>query len=344
MPATLPAPPTAGPPHRLCVAPMLDWTDRHCRYFHRLLAPSAFLYSEMVTSGALLHGEPARHLAFSEAEKPVALQLGGSDPNDLAACALLAEQWGYDEVNLNVGCPSDRVQKGRFGACLMKEPQRVAECVAAMKAAVAIPVTVKTRIGVDEIETYRYLHDFVQLCHQAGCDSLILHARKAWLQGLSPKQNRSIPPLKYDYAYRLKEDFPELEVVLNGGIDGVEKAQDHLSRVDGVMIGRAAWNNPWLLARLQQELFGAPGAPAHRDAVLSRYRRYCESMTQQGIPLNWLIRPILGLYHGLPGNRLWKNHLVNQASRRRNDLTVLDEARQLIPLPAGFTDDAPENT
>ena len=336
MPAMPHNAPSASLTHRLCVAPMLDWTDRHCRYFHRLLAPSAYLYSEMITTGALLHGEPARQLAFSPAEKPVALQLGGSDPEALTACARLGEQWGYDEINLNVGCPSDRVQQGRFGACLMKEPGLVANCVRAMNDAVDLPVTVKTRIGVDDIESYEYLRDFVQQCQHAGCSTLILHARKAWLNGLSPKQNRTVPPLKYDYAYQLKADFPQLEVVLNGGIDSVAAASGHLQQTDGVMIGRAAWNNPWLLAELQNALFpDGPPAPALRDEVLERYGRYCQEQLTQDTPLNWLIRPILGLYHGLPGNRLWKNHLVSQAPRRPDDVTVLDEARQLIPIAPG---------
>jgi tRNA-dihydrouridine synthase A len=337
MSAKLPASPSATFSHRLSVAPMLDWTDRHCRYFHRLLAPSACLYSEMITTAALLHSNPARHLDFDAEEKPVALQLGGSDPQALAQCARLGEQWGYDEINLNVGCPSDRVQKGRFGACLMKEPELVAACLAAMRQAVSLPVTVKTRIGVDERESYAELRDFVGLCQQAGCDTVILHARKAWLQGLSPKQNRTVPPLKYEYAYRLKADFPQLEIVLNGGIDSVQATKEHLAQVDGVMIGRAAWNNPWLLAEMQRELF--PGktatAPQSRDAVLAQYRDYCQKMISQGTPLNWLIRPILGLYHALPGNRLWKNHLVSQSAQRPHDIAVLDEARQRIPQPSG---------
>ncbi len=319
--------------HRLCVAPMLDWTDRHCRYFHRLLAPSAFLYSEMVTTGAILHGSPGRHLDFSREEKPVALQLGGSDPAALAQAARLGEQWGYDEINLNVGCPSNRVQQGRFGACLMKEPVLVGQCVKAMRAVVAVPVTVKTRIGVDDMEGYRPLREFVATCRQYGCRTIILHARKAWLSGLSPKQNRTIPPLKYDYAYRLKQDFPELEIILNGGIESTDQACEHLQQVDGVMIGRAAWNNPWVLSEMQQALFPPhPATPSNRDQMLRRYRAYCELEVQHGTPLNWLIRPVLGLYHGLPGNRLWKNHLVSQAATRPEDVSILDEARAKIPL------------
>ncbi len=315
---------------------MLDWTDRHCRYFHRLLAPSAFLYSEMITTGALLHGKPERHLDFSSEEKPVALQLGGSDPDALAHAAQLGAQWGYNEINLNVGCPSDRVQQGRFGACLMKEPSLVADCLQAMSEAVNVPVTLKTRIGVDEMESYESLRDFIDTCQRSGCRTVIIHARKAWLQGLSPKQNRTIPPLKYDYAYRLKQDFPGLEVIVNGGIENADQAYKHLQHVDGVMIGRAAWNTPWVLTDMQRALL-PPHAhtPETRDSVLQQYRSYCQRQIRHGTPLNWLIRPILGLYHGLPGNRLWKNHLVSQAARRPTDITILEEARQKIPHPAG---------
>ena len=242
---------------------MLDWTDRHCRYFHRLLAPDAVLYTEMVTTGALIHGDRERHLAYNPEEHPLALQLGGSEPADLARCAKMAEDAGYDEVNLNVGCPSDRVQKGKFGACLMLEPALVRDGIAAMRDAVGIDVTVKSRLGVDEHDSYAFFSDFIGTVSESGCRTFIIHARKAWLSGLSPKQNRDVPPLHYDRALRLKGEHPELEIVLNGGITSVEAAKQHLAEFDGVMLGRAAYQSPWILAELQCELFGRPGAPVH---------------------------------------------------------------------------------
>ena len=249
---------------RLSVAPMLDWTDRHCRYFLRLITRRTLLYTEMVTTGALIHGDRERHLGFDPAEHPVALQLGGSDPESLAACARLGADRGYDEINLNVGCPSDRVQNGRFGACLMAEPRLVAECVAAMKGRVAIPVTVKTRIGIDNRDSYEELVEFVTEIAAAGCDALIVHARKAWLQGLSPKENRDIPPLRYDLVERLKGDFPGLSISINGGVTTLAQASDLLQRLDGVMIGREAYQNPWVLAQADQVIFGDPDASPRR--------------------------------------------------------------------------------
>ncbi|MFI3122650.1 MAG: tRNA dihydrouridine(20/20a) synthase DusA, partial [Methylococcales bacterium] len=242
--------------HRFCVAPMLDWSDRHCRYFHRLLSKNALLYTEMVTTGALIHGNTQRFLQFNAEEHPVALQLGGSNPNDLAICARMAEESGYDEVNLNVGCPSDRVQNGRFGACLMAEPQLVGDCIAAMQAVVKIPVTVKSRIGIDERDSYEELTQFIDTVSKAGCETFIIHARKAWLKGLSPKENREIPPLCYETVFQLKRDFPQLEIVINGGITTLEQSSELLNHVDGVMLGREVYQNPYLLAEVDMVLFG----------------------------------------------------------------------------------------
>ncbi|WP_223789861.1 tRNA dihydrouridine(20/20a) synthase DusA [Marinicella meishanensis] len=314
---------------RLAVAPMLDWTDRHCRYFHRLISDRVLLYTEMVTCPAILRGDRDKYLGFSPEENPVALQLGGSDPADLAACARIAEDLGYAEINLNVGCPSDRVQKGRFGACLMKEPELVAECFAAMQNAVTIPVTIKSRIGVDDDDAYESFVSFITTVQAAGCDTFIIHARKALLQGLSPKQNRTVPPLKYHYAHDLKAAHPELTVVVNGGIDTVAVAQSHWQQVDGVMVGRAFWNDPWLIREMHEALGFAP-MQRDRDAVLTAYVAYCQAMLQQGLSLHWLIRPILGLFHGLPGNKKWKSHLVTEGPRRKDDVSVIAEAREWV--------------
>lgn len=314
---------------RLAVAPMLDWTDRHCRYFHRLISDQVLLYTEMVTCPAILRGDQDQHLGFSPEESPVALQLGGSDPKDLAACARIAEDLGYAEINLNVGCPSDRVQKGRFGACLMKEPELVAECFAAMQNAVTIPVTIKSRIGVDDEDSFESFASFIAVVQAAGCDTFIVHARKALLQGLSPKQNRTVPPLKYHYAHDIKAAFPELTVVINGGIETVADAQAQWQKVDGVMIGRAFWNAPWLIRDMHDALGMGP-MPHNRDEVLAAYVEYCQVMLQQGVSLHWMIRPILGLFHGLPGNKKWKSHLVTEAPRRKDDVAVIKEAREWV--------------
>ncbi len=309
---------------------MLDWTNRDCRYFHRLLAPNALLYTEMVTTGALLNGDPARHLDFNAAEHPLALQLGGSDPADLARCAQLAAEWGYDEVNLNVGCPSDRVQKGRFGACLMKEPALVGECVAAMRAAVEIPVTVKTRIGVDERDQFEHFTDFIErVADISGCTVFIVHARKAWLKGLSPKQNRTVPPLDYSFPARLKAARPDLTVVLNGGIETPAQVNETLHTFDGAMVGRAAWNDPWMLRQTQMHLW--PETPVkNRAEILDLYSEYCENRLSENTTLHRLIRPVLGLYHGLPGNKKFKCHLSTESCRRSRDLNVITEAREYI--------------
>jgi len=292
---------------RLCVAPMMDWTDRHCRYFHRLLAPSARLYTEMVTSAALVHGDRDHLLAFNSAEHPVALQLGGSDPDELARAARIGEQYGYDEINLNCGCPSDRVQRGRFGACLMTEPELVLDCLAAMRAAVAVPVTLKTRIGVDDHDSEAFLHRFVEITADSGMDALIVHARKAWLSGLSPKQNREIPPLDHARVERLREAFPALPMILNGGLDDAPAALEAAGRFDGVMLGRAAYQRPWVLAELERALDGQ--SPEGPEAVLSAMADYARRQMDMGVRLQAVGRHMLGLFHGRPGARLWRRAL-----------------------------------
>ncbi len=298
--------------HRLCVAPMMDVTDRHCRYFLRQVSRRAFLYTEMITTGALLHGDAERHLAFDQAEHPVGLQLGGSEPEDLVRCARLAAEFGYDEINLNVGCPSERVQRGAFGACLMAEPQLVADCVRAMRDAVSIPVTVKHRTGIDRIEAYDFLAKFVATVAAAGCKTFIVHARNAVLKGLSPRQNREIPPLKYPYVYRLKRDFPQLEIVVNGGIADPAAIESHLRRVDGVMIGRAAYGNPWLIADQGKS----------RAAVVRAMARYARRVPA----LRQVTRHMLGLFHGHARARLWRRMLSDAARLSHNDPALLGEA------------------
>jgi tRNA-dihydrouridine synthase A len=294
-------------PWRTSVAPMLDWTDRHCRYFHRLLSKRTRLYTEMVTTGALLHGSVARHLRFNAEEHPVALQLGGSEARDLATAAKLGEQWGYDEINLNCGCPSERVQRGAFGACLMAEPNTVADGVKAMRDAVGIPVTVKHRIGIDKIESYAFVRDFVGTVAEAGCEVFIVHARNAWLQGLSPKENREIPPLRFDMAYQLKKDFPHLVIAVNGGVTTLAQMQDHLQHVDGVMLGREAYHNPWLMTAWDASFYGNAPASLRREDVEEAMVAYMErAHAEDGCPWYAIARHMLGLYHGQRGARLWR--------------------------------------
>lgn len=295
-------------PWRLSVAPMLDWTDRHCRYFHRLLTRHTRLYTEMVTTGALLHGDQPRHLDFNPEEHPVALQLGGSEPADLAACAKLAERWGYDEVNLNCGCPSERVQRGAFGACLMAEPALVADGVKAMRDAVSIPVTVKHRIGIDRIESYDFVRDFVGQIAAAGCEVFIVHARNAWLQGLSPKENREIPPLRYELVHQLKRDFPALTIVLNGGIKTDEEIAEQLQHVDGVMVGRQAYHEPWQMAVWDEHFFGVTGPAESRESVEAAWIDYLERLHAQAHSRGWAqaMRHALGLWNGAAGARRWR--------------------------------------
>lgn len=293
--------------HRLSVAPMMDWTDRHCRYFHRLIAPRALLYTEMVTTGAVLHGDREHLLGFDPSEHPVALQLGGSDPAELAEAARIGADYGYDEINLNVGCPSDRVQKGRFGACLMKEPELIRDCLVAMHEAVGVPVTIKTRIGVDELDSEDFFSRFVDTVTESGIDTVIVHARKAWLSGLSPKQNREVPPLLHERVHALKARRPDLTVIVNGGIIGVDGGLAQLERVDGVMLGRAAYQNPWILAKLSRAL-GEPAAES-REAVVEAMIDYAARHIASGGSLNQVARHMLGLYHGQPGARQWRRRL-----------------------------------
>jgi len=309
---------------------MLDWTDRHCRYFHRLLTKQALLYTEMVTTGALLNGDVERHLRFNAFEQPVALQLGGSEPKEMAACARLAEDYGYAEVNINVGCPSERVQKGAFGACLMAEPHLIADCVAAMQAAVNMPVTVKNRIGIDEQQERDSLFNFVETVAQAGCQTFIVHARKAWLKGLSPKENREIPPLNYALVYELKQAFPQLEIIINGGITTLEQCQHHLQFVDGVMVGREAYHNPWLLAQVDSQLYAAPDSFNQRKAVIDAFIPYVEQQLSQGVTLAPMSKPILGLFQGIAGARYWRRYISENAFKSNADAKILLQAMQKI--------------
>jgi len=318
---------------RFSVAPMIDWSDRHFRYLMRLLSRRALLYSEMVTTGALRHGDRARHLDFSPVEHPIALQLGGSEPDAMAECARMAEEWGYDEVNINVGCPSDRVQNGRFGARLMAEPERVAACIAAMRAAVGIPVTVKTRIGIDDRDCYEHLAGFVDTVAAAGCEVFIVHARKAWLQGLSPRQNREIPPLRYDAVARLEQDFPELTVVLNGGVRDLDTASRELARFDGVMTGRGAYSNPKMMAEVDRSIFGAPTAPPDLYQVLAAYTEYVAEQHAAGVPLQRMTRHVLPLFQGVPGARRFRRYISENAHRPDAGVEVLERAAGLLGPP-----------
>lgn len=316
--------------HIISIAPMLDWTDRHYRYFMRLITRKTVLYTEMVTTGAILRGDCDRHLFFNKEEQPLALQLGGSDPQQLLQCSKIAEDYGYNEVNLNVGCPSDRVQSGRFGACLMKEPELVAECVASMKRAVAIPVTVKSRIGVDELDSYQALYNFVKTVSQAGCELFILHARKAWLQGLSPKENREIPELKYEVVHQIKRDFPELKIVINGGINSLEQAEAQLGKVDGVMIGREAYQNPWIFSQVDSLFYGGTDPLSVPHQLIEDLIPYIESELSKGSPLHSMTRHFLGLFHGMPGARKWRRHLSENAVKRGAGVETLITAASFV--------------
>ena len=315
---------------RFCVAPMLDCTDRHERYLLRLISQHAMLYTEMITTGALLFGETAKFLDFNAAEHPVALQLGGSDPAAMTQCAELAQQWQYDEVNINVGCPSDRVQSGSFGACLMQTPELVAENVKQMQSAVDIPVTIKCRIGVDDQDPRQALWNLVESSANAGCSVFLVHARKAWLKGLSPKQNRDVPPLDYELVYQLKADFPELEIVVNGGINSLQQGLQHLAHVDGVMIGREAYSNPYLLAQVDQLIYGDTKIAPTRDQVMHDYMDYVDRCLDNGNRLNQLSRHIVGLYHGQPRSRLWRRHISQNAHLPESDGQVLRDAYHVM--------------
>ena len=304
----------------------MDWTDRHCRYFWRLLSRRARLYTEMVTTGALLYGDIGRHLDFSPSEQPVALQLGGAVPQELASAARLGQQWGYQEINLNCGCPSDRVQNGRFGACLMSEPQLVRDCLKAMQDAVSIPVTIKHRTGIDQQNDYNVLRDFVGVVSDSGCEVFIVHARNAWLQGLSPKENREVPPLHYDWVYRLKQDFPDLTIVLNGGLTSLAECEGPLAHVDGVMLGRAPYQNPWLLAAVDHALFDDEASHRTRSDVLGDLIPYIEAMCESGARLHHITRHVLGLFQGQPGGRQFRRHLSENAHRPEADSDTLRAA------------------
>ena len=316
--------------HRFSVAPMLNWTDRHCRYFHRLLSRKALLYTEMVTTGAIIYGK-GDYLAYSEEEHPLALQLGGNEPTALANCAKIAQQSDYDEVNLNIGCPSDRVQNGRFGACLMREGQLVADCIKAMQDTVTIPITVKTRIGVDDDDNYAFLTDFIdKIVTDSQCRLFIIHARKAWLSGLSPKQNREIPPLDYSRVYQLKKDFPQLTIVINGGIKTIDEAKQHLQHLDGVMIGRETYQNPLLLTEVDAQLFGQGNGVADPIAVVQAMYPYIERQLKQETYLGHITRHMLGIFQGIPGARRWRRHLSENAHKKGADVTVVKRALEFI--------------
>jgi len=317
--------------HRLSVAPMLDWTDRDFRYFLRLISKHCVLYTEMVTTGALIHGNRDRFLGHDVSEYPLALQLGGSDPDALAKCALLGEQAGYSEINLNVGCPSDRVQSGSFGACLMTEPKLVAEGIVAMVSEVDIPVTVKTRLGIDDYDSYEFLTDFISQVADAGCDIFILHARKAWLQGLSPKENRNIPPLDYQRVYQIKNDFPQLHIDINGGIQTLEQAQQHLAHIDGVMMGRAIYHDPYILAQADRVLFDDQHAVLSRHEIIQTMLPYIEQRMSQGRPIKSITRHLLGVFQGQPGARAWRRHLSENAHLKGAGIEVIEDALALVP-------------
>tara|TARA_B100001094_G_C18193376_1_gene808874 strand:+ start:656 stop:1648 length:993 start_codon:yes stop_codon:yes gene_type:complete len=317
------------------VAPMLDWTDRHYRYMARLMSQHALLYTEMVTTGAILYGK-GDYLGFNTEEHPVALQLGGSDPQALAQCAQIASERGYDEINLNVGCPSNRVQNGRFGACLMAEAQQVADCVAAMRDVVSLPITVKTRIGIDDQDSYEFLAQFVETVYQAGCDKWIIHARKAWLNGLSPKQNREIPPLDYPRVYQLKRDFPDLHISINGGIQSFEAMEQHLKHVDGVMMGRQAYQDPFMLAEVDHKIYQQPPQHLTRIDVVERMIPYIQAHLKQGGRLNHITRHMIGLFQGVANGRAWRRHLSENAPREgATEQVVRDALKLVMPETAG---------
>lgn len=302
-------------PRAFSLAPMMEWSDRHCRYFWRLLSKQAFLYTEMVTTGALIHGDRERFLNYNPEEHPVALQLGGSNPQELAACAQMAESWGYDEVNLNCGCPSDRVQNGMIGACLMAHPQQVADCIKAMQDVVQIPVTVKHRIGIDDMDDDQGLLDFVAPIAATSCATFIVHARKAWLKGLSPKENREIPPLNYDRVYKLKREFPDLEIIINGGLKTLDECLAQLAHVDGVMVGREAYHNPWLLSDVDAAIYGQPPTPIDRLDVIDQMMSYIDSQLSAGMRLHHITRHLLGLFHGQPGGKQFRRIISAEAHK-----------------------------
>lgn len=322
---------TAPYSHKLSIAPMMDWTDRHCRYFHRLLSPHAVLYTEMVTTGAILFGDPERHLKYNSEEHPVVLQLGGSDPVDLARAAKIAHEiYGYDEINLNCGCPSDRVQRGKFGACLMSEPDLVAECVHAMTESVPIPITVKCRIGVDNSDDYNFLNDFISTIKKVGAQHFIIHARKAWLNGLSPKENREIPPLQYDLAARIKSEHPDLTITLNGGIKTIDEINEHLKSFDGVMIGREAYQNPYILTKYEHNIFGT--IPPSIRFILEQMTPYIKAHVDAGGKIHHITRHMLGLFNGIPRAKIYRQKMGGESLSRDDTEIFMAEIIDLCPL------------
>jgi len=318
------------PERRLSLAPMMDYTDRHDRYLLRLITKEMWLFTEMITTNTLLNAEPQRFLKHDESEHPVAIQLGGSNPADLATCSKLAEQAGFDEVNLNVGCPSDRVKSGRFGASLMATPELVGRCMQAMQAGVKIPVSVKCRLGIDDQDEYHHLKNFISVVSGAGCEIFYIHARKAWLQGLSPKENRDIPPLNYEAVYRIKEEFPKLEVIINGGIKTLSDTKTHLQHVDGCMIGREAYSNPYMLAEVDRVLYGSNADLKSRMAILSQYIDYIDNEMLSGTSLTQMSRHVLGLFQGIPGAKLWRRHISENAHKVGSNSQLLLEAAEFI--------------
>ncbi len=317
--------------HKLCIAPMMEWTDRHYRYLVRLMTKNARLYTEMVTSGALIHGDRERFLKFNNCEHPIALQLGGSEPAEMAQSAYWGEREGYDEININVGCPSDRVQAGRFGVCLMREPKQVANCIHAMREQVDIPVTVKCRIGVDNDDSYGFLIQFVDAIVEAGCETLIVHARKAWLKGLNPKQNREIPALDYQRVYTLKKDYPSLNIIINGGIDSIEQMKNHLQYVDGVMIGRQAYKHPELLLKIDKEIYQSTDVGnASMDDIVLQYANYIERNMQLGTPLKSMTKHILNVYQGIPGAKLWRRHLSENMHKPGAGIDLIHQGLKFV--------------
>jgi len=309
---------------------MIKWTDRHERYFLRLISKHALLYTEMITTGALIHGDRQKYLQFNTEEHPVAIQLGGSEPSDLAECAVIAEAEGYDEVNINVGCPSERVQKGSFGACLMAEPNLIAECVDAMQQRVNIPVTVKHRIGIDDKDSYAELSNFINTVSQAACNTFIIHARKAWLQGLSPKENREVPPLKYDVVYQIKQDFPDLEIIINGGITDLQQCKEHLQQVDGVMLGREVYHNPYILAEIDQQIYGDNTKIPTAEEIFLSFLDYVEDQIAQGVYLKHMSRHILGLFHGMSGAKAWRRYISEHSYKKDASANVLRQAAEFV--------------
>ena len=326
---------------KISIAPMMNVTDRHFRVFLRGLSGRMKLYTEMKVSGAIIHGNRERFLDFDECERPLAIQLGGSQPKELAVCARLAEEWGYDEINLNIGCPSERVKNGKFGACLMAQPKLVAECVAAMRGEVRdIPVTVKTRIGIDHHDSYEYLAEFIARVAEGGCEHFIIHARKAWLKGLSPKENRELPPLHYDRVYRLKQDFPALRIAINGGIKTLSEASEHLRHVDSVMIGREAIRHPWLLSAVDEVIFNQASTLGTRTEMVDAYLPYIEQQLALGSPLRHMIQPVLGLFHGQPGARSWRRHLSVSAANKGAGVEVIQQALRMVDAEVDADADA----